>query len=407
MRKKLAASAVMLAGLLMFSACAGAGEEEDDRVLTEATLAAMDDYDHFGTMTRWVYVREQTSDASAIWDRLTQSSESVESHVSSERTESDISRFNAAKAGERVAIAEETYRMLVAARTVYEETDGKYNPATGLLVDLWGFTPRHRKANYKPETDYDRALYAEELPAEKYITAFSSEAVLDFSAVEMGQDGDGYYAVKPETASVTVENAAGEAIEYTMQLNFSGIGKGYSADCAQEILRDAGQEYGYYSLGGSSMVLLADPTRQGGVWEIGVNAPRNLSGKTSYASIRARDIVLSTSGDYEQYYEIGDRRYCHIVDPATGYPIGASPVQDGSHVVCATVVGGRAAEGDARATALCCMGLDEALNYCRANADVFRVLLVWYDAAEDTYTAYSNLEDWTLTESVMQTEEIA
>ena len=191
-----------------------------------------------------------------------------------------------------------------------------------------------------------------------------------------------------------------------MQLNLSGIGKGYCADEGEEILRAAGQTYGYYNVGSSSMALLADPTREGNIWEFTVASPRQFSSQSHYASVRARDAMLATSGDYEQYYELEGVRYCHIIDPDTGYPVGAAPVQDGSHIVCATVLGGGAAEGDARATALCCMTLEEALAYCRAHSEAFRAIFIWYDAAADAYGVWSNLQTWSLTEPTLSAEEI-
>lgn len=399
MRKTLAVSAVVLACTMALCAC-GTGE-----------LAAFDDYDHFGTMTRWVYVREKTQDAQAIWDKLTARADEIENSVSTEIEESDISRFNAAAAGERVSIDADTWQMLTVAKEVYEETSGQYNPATGLLVDLWGFSPRHRKANYAPVLPYDREDFLEELPAEKYLKAFSSECVLDFSKVELGQDEQGYYVDKPADAQVEVDG-----VVYTMQLNLSGIGKGFCADEGTKILQDAGQKYGYYNLGASSMVLLSDPSHRDTGWSVSVTSPRDFPDNMSnewprpprpYATLRAHDIVLSTSGDYEQYYELEGTRYCHIVDPNTGYPIGADPSQSGSYVVCATVIGGNAAAGDARATALCCMTLDEALSYSRAHSSDFKVLFVWYEALTNEYIAYSNLENWTLEEPSMRAEVIA
>ena len=403
MRKTLAVSAVVLACTMALCAC-GTGEQTsaDDDDIFQATLAAFDDYDHFGTMTRWVYVREKTQDAQAIWDKLTARADEIENSVSTEIEESDISRFNAAAAGERVSIDADTWQMLTVAKEVYEETSWQYNPATGLLVDLWGFSPRHRKANYAPELPYDREDFLEELPAEKYLKAFSSESVLDFSKVELGQDEQGYYVVKPADAQVEVDG-----VVYTMQLNLSGIGKGFCADEGTKILQDAGQKYGYYNLGASSMVLLSDPSHRDTGWSVSVTSPRYFSDSMSYATLRAHDIVLSTSGDYEQYYELEGTRYCHIVDPNTGYPIGAAPSQSGSYVVCATVIGGNAAAGDARATALCCMTLDEALSYSRAHSSDFKVLFVWYEALTNEYIAYSNLENWTLEEPSMRAEVIA
>ncbi len=391
MRKIKATAAVLLACALSLSACA------------RNELAAFYDIGRFGSVVRWAYIPEQTQDAQAIWSQLSASAQEIEADITTESADSSIARLNAAAAGERVKIGKIAYDVLIVAQEMYAQTGGKYNPATGLLVDLWGFSPRHRASDYTPEQPYDRADYTSELPDEKYIRAFSSEGMLDFGAVELGEDENGYYAVKPENACVEVDG-----VTYTMQLNLSGIGKGYCADRASEILSAAGQQYGYYNLGGSSMLLLADPSASDGVWEVTANAPRPLPEGSHYATLRARDMVITTSGDYEQYYEIGGVRYCHIIDPDTGYPIGTDGSRSQlSHVVCASIVGGSAAEGDARATAMCCMSLEEALAYAAAHADTFRTLFVWYDAQTNEYTAYSNLEDWRLDTSLMRAEAIA
>ena len=388
MRKLFAAIACALACVLCCSACAG----------KNASLVAQDGY-AFGALMRWAYVPSEIADAEAVRTQLSARAQEIENDVSVDVFGSSIAAFNAAQAGAKVEVGKDAYEMLKIAQDVYAETGGAYNPATGLLVDLWGFSPRHRAADYAPEKPYDRENFLEELPDKKYIDAFSQSEMLDFGAVELTEEDGKYYARKPADAWVTVE---GDETVYTMQLNLGGIGKGYCADAAADVLRAAGQRYGYYNLGGSSMMLLADPSSDGGIWEVGANSPRSFSALSHYATIRARDVALSTSGDYEQYYEIGGVRYCHIIDPDSGYPVGG-----GSHVVCATVVGGSAAEGDARATALCCMQLDEALTYASAHAQQFRVLFVWYEASTNEYIAYSNLEDWQLEESSIRAEVIA
>lgn len=391
MRKLFAAIACALACVLCCSACAG----------ENASLVAQDGY-AFGTLMRWAYVPSEIADAEAVRTQLSARAQEIENDVSGDVFESSIAAFNAAQAGAKVEVGKDAYEMLKIAQDVYAETGGAYNPATGLLVDLWGFSPRHRAADYAPEKPYDRENFLEELPDKKYIDAFLQPEMLNFGAVELTEEDGKYYARKPADAWVTVE---GDETVYTMQLNLGGIGKGYCADRAAEIVRAAGQTHGYFNLGGSSMALFADPTRAGEVWEITVNSPRTTFSDSHYATLRARDAMLSTSGDYEQYYEIGGVRYCHIVDPDTGYPVGSAG--SGSHVVCATVVGGTAAAGDARATALCCMELYEAQAYAKAHAEEFRVLFVWYDAQEDRYTAYSNLDDWTLDDSNLHEETIA
>ena len=262
---------------------------------------------------------------------------------------------------------------------MYTETGGAYNPATGLLVDLWGFSPRHRAVDYQPALPYDRQNFEESLPEQKYIDAFSAPEMTDFSAVVLSETDGGYSIAKPAAV------ASVDGTDYSMRISLDGIGKGASVDAAAEILRTAGVKYGYYNAGGSSLCVLENPSRQDGIWEITVNSPREELG-TSYATLSVKNTTVSTSGDYEQYYEIGGTRYSHIIG-RNGQPVGA-----GSHILCATVVGGSAAEGDARATALVTMSATEAKEYASAHSDVFRVMFVWYDAESDEYVLYTNLD---------------
>lgn len=368
MKKIFASCAVGLASLLLLSACTG------------EQLSYFDDFGIFGTQARWVYAPQNAQREKEIHAEIERLSKKIDASLSVSSEDSCISRFNAADAGETIEIDAETYEVLLAAKSVYEETDGAYNPATGLLVDLWGFSPRHMAVDYTPTMPYDRAEPELQLPDSRYLTLFSEASLCDFGAVEVYSEGDAFYAKKPENAYVEANG-----MRYTMQLNLGGIGKGYCVDRIRATLLSCGQTLGYYTLGGSSMTLFADPSSGDGVWEVSLNSPREQFGK-NYAVLRIRDSVLSVSGDYEQYYTIGDMRYSHIIDPDTGVPVGG-----GSHVVCATIVGGSAAEGDARATALVTMDLPEALDYARLHSNEFGTLFIWYDAASDTYVAYSNL----------------
>ena len=370
MKKIFASCAVGLASLLLLSACTG------------EQLSYFDDFGIFGTQARWVYVPQDAQREKEIHAEIERLSKKIDASLSVSSEDSCISRFNAADAGETIEIDAETYEVLLAAKSVYEETDGAYNPATGLLVDLWGFSPRHMAVDYTPTMPYDRAEPELQLPDSRYLTLFSEDSLCDFGAVEVYSEGDAFYAKKPENAYVEANG-----MRYTMQLNLGGIGKGYCVDRIRATLRSCGQTLGYYTLGGSSMALFSDPMTDDGVWEVSLNAPREQFGE-SYAALRVRDTVLSVSGDDEQFYMIDGVRYSHIIDPETGIPVG-----EGSHVVCATIVGGSAAEGDARATAIVTMELSEALDYARSHVDAFGTVFLWYDAVADAYTVYSNAGD--------------
>lgn len=370
-RIKYIAAALLAASALTLSAC------------SDADLAVRDEYGRFGTQNRWVYSAAEDPDADAIWAQMTACTAALEESLSVSAEGGDIARFNAAAAGQTVSVGETAYKVLQTAMAIYEETDGAYDPAVGLLVDLWGFSARHRSSGYEPTLAYDRADPESELPAQTYIEAFSDPALRDFGAVALAEEDGAYSVVKPDTVASAVE---GDGATYTMQLCLDGIGKGASVDAAWEILRAADVRYGYYNAGGSSLLVLENPARSDGLWEITVNSPREELG-VSYATLSVGNTTISTSGDYEQYYEIGGTRYCHIIG-RDGMPVGA-----GSHVLCATVVGGSAAAGDARATALVAMTEEEAVAYASAHADEFRVMFVWYDAAEDSYALYTNLDE--------------
>lgn len=380
-RIKYIAAALLAASALTLSAC------------SDADLAVRDEYGRFGTQNRWVYSAAEEPDADAIWAQMTACTAALEESLSVSAEGGDIARFNAAAAGQTVSVGETAYKVLQTAAAMYTETGGAYNPATGLLVDLWGFSPRHRAVDYQPALPYDRQNFEESLPEQKFIDAFSAPEMTDFSAVVLSETDGGYSIAKPAAV------ASVDGTDYSMRISLDGIGKGASVDAAWEILRAADVRYGYYNAGGSSLLVLENPARSDGFWEITVNSPREELG-ASYATLSVSNTTISTSGDYEQYYEIGGTRYCHIIG-RDGMPVGA-----GSHVLCATVVGGSAAAGDARATALVAMTEEEAREYASAHSDAFRVMFVWYDAESDEYVLYTNLDQsqYTVTASFDRVE---
>lgn len=373
-KKGTAVAALALACGLLTAAC------------SETRLSAYDLFPVFGTQMRWAYVSEDAVGEARVWERLSAMAVQIE-----EETQRDVAAFNAAAAGERVEIGAYAYDMLRSARRMYLETDGAYNPAFGLLIDLWGFSPRHRRADYRPEQPYDREDFETQLPEQTYVSAFSQSQMLDFSAVSLYEEDGTYYVQKPSDAAVEAEG-----VLYTMQIDLGGIVKGYCVDRAEQRLRAEGVSQGYFLLGGSSMYVFEDPAAGDGIWQVGVASPRPALG-AQIGTVGAQNTTISVSGDYELYYTIGDVRYSHVMG-RSGVPVGA-----GSHVVCAAVVGGSAAEGDARATALVGMVLQEALDYARENVAIFRTLFVWYDAANGTYTAYTNLQgECTVSDAVLK-----
>jgi len=102
-----------------------------------------------------------------------------------------------------------------------------------------------------------------------------------------------------------------------MEIDFGGFGKEYAADRAVALLAERGARHGFVNLGGDIRVL--GPQPDGQPWRFGIQHPRKP--EATIASIELAEGALATSGDYERYLEHEGRRYCHILDPRTGWPV--------------------------------------------------------------------------------------
>ena len=291
---------------------------------TDATVVVFDDFTAEGAVNKY---NEFTSAVNATLD-------DVDKSLSTSVANSDISKFNSAEAGAKVQISKIAYEVLSEAKRIYDKTEGYYNPALYYNVLAYGFGDNHRILKTK-----------EELPKDEVITKYN-ELAAHFNEVELIQEGETHYAVKPE---YTVE-VEGETL--TLHVDLGGIAKGYAVDKVEALFNEYGYAYGNFSYGASSMLI---KRHVDGSYNIGLSSPRSPS-KQPYLQIPVINEKISTSGDSEQYYTIDGTRYCHIIDAMTG-----KPVQTG--IMSATVIGGGAAEDDALTTAIMAMGKEKAIKF--------------------------------------------
>jgi thiamine biosynthesis lipoprotein len=149
---------------------------------------------------------------------------------------------------------------------------------------------------------------------------------------------------------VTLDQAAGTIafFEEGVRINLGGIAKGYVVERGVDILRHRGISNAIVTAGGDSR-LLGD--RRGRPWMVGIRDPRK-DGQVAI-SVPLADEAVSTSGDYERFFEEDGIRYHHIIQPTTGAPAGG--------VQSATVLGPDAVITDALSTAVFVMGVDRGL----------------------------------------------
>ena len=147
------------------------------------------------------------------------------------------------------------------------------------------------------------------------------------------------------------------------------------------------------------MAILSRPSDDG-MYALTLGKPRPGSSRDShYASLRVRDTALSTSSDATHAYTAGGVRYCHIIDPRTGYPMNMPEdgVQRGAASV--TLLCESAAFGDAMSTALCLMPPDEAAAYISKHLQGDLCTLVYYHSASDTLEVMTSAPGLTISDS--------
>lgn len=106
-----------------------------------------------------------------------------------------------------------------------------------------------------------------------------------------------------------------------MELDFGGIAKEYAADRAAAVCASAGLRCGLVNLGGDIAVIGAHP--DGSPWRIGIRDP--MGGDGAIATLFVANGAVATSGNYERYWEIDGRRFSHIINPKTGWPVEGMP----------------------------------------------------------------------------------
>ena len=154
---------------------------------------------------------------------------------------------------------------------------------------------------------------------------------------------------------IRIEN--GEIIkdDPRVQINTSGISKGYSCDVVAYMLQELGIKNYMVEIGGE--ITMKGVNEKGNCWRIGIDKPTD----DSTAMRRELQIILSicdkavaTSGNYRNYYMKDGVKYSHTIDPLTGYP-------SEQNILGATIIADDCMTADAYATAFMAMGLDKSV----------------------------------------------
>ncbi len=257
--------------------------------------------------------------------------ERVEALASTYRPDSELSLFNVSKSTGWQLVSSELCHLIRAATDLGRQTDGAFDVTVGPLVNLWGFGPDAANDAVPDPADIAAALLT------------TGHEHLEADCLKP--------AVRKDIPALFVD--------------LSASAKGYAVDVVAELL-DAENVANYLvEIGGELRV--RGHNAAGSPFSIAIEMPVSASSQPQ-AVFKLTDTSVATSGGYRNYFEVGDRRYSHTIDPATGYPVTHD-------LASVTVIAGEAALADGLATALLVMGPGEGFKFAedRGLAAMFQV----------------------------------
>ncbi|MCU0975446.1 MAG: FAD:protein FMN transferase [Steroidobacteraceae bacterium] len=248
----------------------------------------------------------------------------VDRLMSHYKPESELSQVNARAAAGPVAVAPELAALIARALEFSVLTDGAFDITYASVGYLYDY-----RAGQRP----DDAQIAAHLPAVNWRHVIVDRAA---STVRFTQDG--------------------------VRIDLGGIAKGYAVDRGVAILAEKGIRHGTVTAGGDTRIL---GDRLGRPWVIGIRHPDDRQRVVS--RIPLVDAALSTSGDYERYFDEDGQRYHHIINPRTGRSAG--------ELRSVTIIGPDATTTDGLSTGVFVLGAERGLALIERLRDVDAVLV--------------------------------
>ena len=234
-----------------------------------------------GTTCEVLVEASEPLEARQIFDVAFEEIERVESDLSDYRPSSEVSRINRDAAASPVTVDPEIFRLLDDCLQMSRRSDGAFDITIGPLVDVWGFFGGQGS-----------------LP---------SKVALDRAREKVGWR---HVDLDPDARTVFFRRRG-------VRIDLGAVGKGVAVDAARRRLLDAGVKQPLLlSLGRSTFRALGAHERG---FPVEVRSP--FQADLVLSEVVLVDLALSTSGDREKFFELEGRRYGHILDARTGWPV--------------------------------------------------------------------------------------
>jgi FAD:protein FMN transferase len=306
---------------------ASCSREPQELVLSGPTMGT--------TYTVKIVGTPSTLDTKAIRTVLDEVLANTDIEMSTYRTDSAISRFNAAESTDWIDVPLGLARVVAASKEISERSHGVFDITISPLIQAWGFG-----ATGEPRS----------LPNEDDIAQL--------------RDRIGY-----DRLETRLEPPSLRKQHPLLAIDVNGVAPGYAVDMLAARFASLGLKSFMIDIGGE--VLARGRNARGELWRIAVERPID-GDPLPFKVIELDNQSVTTSGEYRHYFERDGERYSHTLDPRTGHPIRSR----GS----VAIVGDSSLEIDAWATALNVLGPEEGLKV--AEREGLAVMYVVVEAGE-------------------------
>ena len=267
----------------------------------------------------------------------------IEDLISSWDPKSQTSAINLNAGKEAVAVDEELFQLIKRSIGISQVTQGAFDITYASMDRLWLF--------------------------DGSMTSLPSEEDIAGSVARIGWEK---VVLDPKSRTVYLS-------EEGMKMGFGGIGKGYAAEKALEVLRSKGVSSAIVNAGGDLSAF--GQQANGQPWRIGLTDPKSKNDVLAWIDINDQAVV--TSGDYERYVEFNGARYAHILDPRTGWPT--------TGIKSVTVIASSAEMADALATSVFVLGIENGLYLINQLPKIECVIIDDFDQVLTSETLELNL----------------
>ena len=242
--------------------------------------------------------------------------------------ESLISKINRLSGIRSIKADKDSISIIKTAKNFSIQTDGAFNITVLSLLQLW---QKAEKEGKLPESEKLKSMLH----------------LVNSSIIQINDNNEVFLPLK------------GQAID------LGGIAKGYAADIARKIYINNGINNAIINFGGNVLVIGTKP--DGSPWKVGLQKPGSPRGEC-FGFVEVTDCSVVTSGNYERFYQIGEKNFSHIINPKTG---GSVPHE----LISVTVITDSSTKADALATAAIIMGKEKVRLFFREIKDCQAIIM--------------------------------